>query len=133
MPQRILASLKSLVNKRKCLIELQFSLHKCPKPSWQGFRPPPKSSKCPNAPCVNLIGASLKTSCQIHYCKRRINCISHQVHFHFCLHRLVKARNLYTAQQYQDGRRPHLPSAKIQIRQHQQGEDDSEDDSEDEA
>ena len=20
--------------------ELQFSLHKCPKPSWQGFRPP---------------------------------------------------------------------------------------------
>ena len=40
MPQRILASLKSLVNKRKYLIELQFSLHKCPKPSWQGFRPP---------------------------------------------------------------------------------------------
>ena len=26
--------------------ELQFSLHKCPKPSWQGFRPP-KPSKCP--------------------------------------------------------------------------------------
>ena len=36
----ILASLKSLLNKRKCPIELQFSLHKCPKPSWQGFRPP---------------------------------------------------------------------------------------------
>ena len=26
--------------------ELQFSLHRCPKPSWQGFRPP-KPSKCP--------------------------------------------------------------------------------------
>ena len=39
MPQRILASLKSLVNNGKYLIELPFSLHKCPKPSWQGFRP----------------------------------------------------------------------------------------------
>ena len=37
MPQRILASLKSLVNKRKYLIELQFSLHECPKPSWHIF------------------------------------------------------------------------------------------------
>ena len=26
--------------------ELQFSLHKCPKPSWQGFRPP-KNKKMP--------------------------------------------------------------------------------------
>ena len=25
-------------NKRKCPFELQFSLHKCPKQSWQGFR-----------------------------------------------------------------------------------------------
>ena len=88
MPQRILASLKSLVNKRKYLIELQFSLHKCPKPSWQGLRPPqnqanahlilansslkkcPKPSgqgsrppppygQCPNARDMNLSGASL--------------------------------------------------------------------------
>ena len=47
MPQRILASLKYLVNNGKYLIEPPFSLHKCPKPSWQGFRPPPKPSKCP--------------------------------------------------------------------------------------
>ena len=37
LPQRILASLNSLLNKQKCPFELQFSLHKCPKPSWQGF------------------------------------------------------------------------------------------------
>ena len=95
MPQRILASLKSLVNKRKYLIELQFSLHKCPKPSWQGFRPPqnqanahlilansslkkcPKPSgqgsrpthpygQCPNAPRVNLRGASLISNTNVH-------------------------------------------------------------------
>ena len=82
--QRILASLKSLLNKENA----QFSLHKCPKPSWQGFGPPqnqanahlilansslkkcPKPSgqgsraplpygQCPNAPRVNLRGASL--------------------------------------------------------------------------
>ena len=92
MPQRILASLKSLVNKRKYIIELQFSLHKCPKPSWQGFRPPqnqaiahlilansslkkcPKPSgqgsrppppygQCPNACGMNLRGASLSYTC----------------------------------------------------------------------
>ena len=89
MPQRILASLKSLVNNGKYLIELPFSLHKCPKPSWQGFRPPqnqanahlilansslkkcPKPSgqgsrppppygQCPNARDMNLSGASLR-------------------------------------------------------------------------
>ena len=27
---------------RQMPFELQFSLHKCPKPSWQGFRPPKK-------------------------------------------------------------------------------------------
>ena len=56
MPQRILASLKSLVNKRKYLIELQFSLHKCPKPSWQGFRPPQNQA---NAHLI-LANSSLK-------------------------------------------------------------------------
>ena len=56
MPQRILASLKSIVNKRKYLIELQFSLHKCPKPSWQGFRPPLNQANA----CLNLVNSSLK-------------------------------------------------------------------------
>ena len=56
MPQRILASLKSLVNERKYLIELQFSLHKCPKPSWQGFRPPQNQA---NAHLI-LANSSLK-------------------------------------------------------------------------
>ena len=40
VPQSILASLNTLLNKSKCPFELQFSLHKCPKPSWQAFWPP---------------------------------------------------------------------------------------------
>ena len=40
MPQSILASLNTLLNTSKCPFELQFSLHKCPKPSWQAFWPP---------------------------------------------------------------------------------------------
>ena len=56
VPQRILASLKSIVNKRKYQIELQFSLHKCPKPSWQGFRPPLNQANA----CLNLVNSSLK-------------------------------------------------------------------------
>ena len=40
MPQSILASLNTLLNTSKYPFELQFSLHKCPKPSWQAFWPP---------------------------------------------------------------------------------------------
>ena len=53
---RILARLESLLTKRKCPIELQFSLHKCPKPSWQGFRPPQNQSNAR----LNLVNSSLK-------------------------------------------------------------------------
>ena len=68
--------------------ELQFSLHRCPKPSWQGFRPPnqanaplnmdnssqnkcpkpfgqgsrppPPLGQCPNRPGIFQTGASLR-------------------------------------------------------------------------
>ena len=33
-------SLNTFLNTSKYQLELQFSLQKCPKPSWQGFRPP---------------------------------------------------------------------------------------------
>ena len=36
--------------------ELQFSLHKCPKPSWQGFRPPQNQANAR----LNLVNSSLK-------------------------------------------------------------------------
>ena len=35
------------------------SLKKCPKPSGQGFRPPPPYGQCPNRVRANLTGASL--------------------------------------------------------------------------
>ena len=47
MPQSILASLHTLLNTSKYPFELQFSLHKCPKPSWQAFWPPHNQANGP--------------------------------------------------------------------------------------
>ena len=91
MPQSILASLHTLLNTSKYPFELQFSLHKCPKPSWQAFWPPhnqanahlnldnsslnkcpkptwqgsrpsPPDGQCPNRSGILLGGASLRRS-----------------------------------------------------------------------
>ena len=35
------------------------SLNKCPKPSWQGSRPPPPNGQCPNRSGDIFVGASL--------------------------------------------------------------------------
>ena len=40
--------------------QVNSSQKSCPKPSGQGLRPPSPYGQCPNAPCMNLSGASLK-------------------------------------------------------------------------
>ena len=65
MPQSILASLHTLLNTSKYPFELQFSLHECPKPSWQTFWPPYNQANthlnfnfhctsAPNHPCKHF-------------------------------------------------------------------------------
>ena len=102
MPQTILARILTPLQSSKYPFELQFSLHKCPKPSWQAFWPPTikqiahlnldnsSLNKCskpswqalrppsPNGQCPNWLqdffsGASLNTTTSFHWSKNLWN------------------------------------------------------------
>ena len=95
MPQRILASLKSLVNKRNfnfhCISapnhpgkgldppqnQAKSDQKNCPKPSGQESRPPSPYGQCPNAPCMNLSGASLSSQSMGWVCFSHIGGLFH--------------------------------------------------------
>ena len=62
VPQSILASLNTLLNTIKCPLELYFSLHKCPKPFWQGCRPGVKTLQKQANAYLNLDNSSKRAS-----------------------------------------------------------------------